>query len=392
MMRGDQRGFNIVNLLMAAGVTFGIIMGTKAFMAYREREAATKLAAVQAERIREQFHKIMSTDASWNATLATPENQSMACLREHSSCYGHGGLIVLRDGQRRSVFDSTQPGNGFTIEGNNCGSFSESGNDICPFRLELSWRPACSDDCVDPRHVELRARILFRGGNVGLFAGVRIPDSEFTISRLTRPGIPRNCYELLQAGRTANGIYVVHPTPNAPPLSIYCDQNSHGGGWALALMATRPGYSAIPESSTVTPDFTSRLSPDLVRAYLDTSTFQNGNNLRLDLPDVAGGLVLSASTAGSIEPIAYTALMPRGECREVPEGRNEAQHHAAEIFSLFFRGAGEAGFDDTTTQLEGYRGLTACFGTTASGRHCGTGCARKWQGQLLRLRGAIWIR
>lgn len=393
-MRRDERGFNLINILVAAGVAIALIAGTKLWFSYREHETVMKAMLRQSKQIRERIENLMNNDDAWRATMMASENQAdMACLRRHDPCPHKASVLSLRDNANRLAFDPHTVANGISAEGNLCGSFSEAGNDGCPFRLDLTWEPNCSAACADPDAVVLRGHLKFRPGSMAAFSSVRIPDQDFSVMRDTHPAVPRNCYELLQAGHNQDAVYVVRPDPHGPPMSVYCDQTRDGGGWALALSTGSTTYTSIPDTSLLTPGITGRLRPELIKQYLDASSLEGGNNLRLELPDVDGGLVLGASTNGAIDGDSYSAPMPPGDCRKVPDIRNEATHQPAPAFGIFFSGGGgEVGLDDATTETEGYHGIRVCFGTTPSGRVCGNGCHRKWTGELFHQKGTVWIR
>ncbi|MGZ3706507.1 MAG: fibrinogen-like YCDxxxxGGGW domain-containing protein, partial [Bdellovibrionota bacterium] len=230
----NQRGFTLTNIFIGIALVVAIVGGVNYWNSTKAKDNARRIAKEQGEAVRDRFINLLRLDAAWKNTLAAAENVSMECLRSHKPCPHSNPPMILRDGMNRAVYDSINPKNGITLEGTNCGNFVETGNDNCPFRLDLNWNPQCDtfDDCLDPPSVIFTARIRFRASPNGPFAGLKIPDVTFEESRLVVPGVLRNCYEHLKRGAVADGLYVIQPSREGPAMSVYCDQTHDGGGWA----------------------------------------------------------------------------------------------------------------------------------------------------------------
>jgi hypothetical protein len=390
-MLRDQRGFNLTNILVAGGITLGIIFLYRVHLS--RQQSNESLARVETARnaIEQRFLAIMRSEIAWQNIMNSPQNENLACLRNHTNCLGRAGPFSLFDSLRHEVFDPANPVNGLTFDGSNCSTFTENGNDFCPFRVELKWVPVCGDECEDPPSVTLLGVIRFKPDPHGPYGELRVKDLEMKVTRETRLGDARTCYDLLQRGRAHSGVYSIKPDPNGAAINVYCDQEKDGGGWALILAVSPAGTSVVPESLIVTPDTTGRLPAARVKAYLDASNFQNANNLRLLLPDIDGGLTIAASTDGDIDAESYTAQTPT-ECRKVGATPVPAAHHEGKNLTLYFSGHGEFGFDESGTAAEGFHGFTACVGKSDSGRDCGKGCGTGFTGQVFRQRGSLWIR
>lgn len=51
---------------------------------------------------------------------------------------------------------------------------------------------------------------------------------------------PRDCYDLLKAGSTRDGVYRIFPTGAGRGVEVWCDQTSAGGGWTHLLRRPTP--------------------------------------------------------------------------------------------------------------------------------------------------------
>ncbi|HEY8278065.1 MAG TPA: fibrinogen-like YCDxxxxGGGW domain-containing protein [Bdellovibrionota bacterium] len=388
----SERGFTLPNVIFSVGVVLAVVWGMKYWQRSRDKLEKLSMVAASAERIQERFTLLMKTDNAWKSTVANgAPNATTNCLRDHSPCFVLGGPVNMKDGANRFVYDSNPPANGFTIDGHNCAGFTDKGSDNCPFRLDLTWKPVCESDCTDPSSILLQAKLRFRSDPKGEFAGIKIPDIEFSQRRSAVPGDPRNCYELLLTGKATDGLYTIQPNRSQVPFSVYCDQQTDGGGWALVASATEK-YSSLPPNNAVVPGSQGRLPKENLAAYLETSNFLDKNNLRLVLPGIDGGITLGASTMGSTEVAAYSAHVPPGDCRKVNQAPNPTTSKPAPELTLEFNDAGEMGLSDMTDPAAGYYGFFVCMNSELHGKRCATGCTRSWKGALIQQKGQIWVR
>ena len=52
-----------------------------------------------------------------------------------------------------------------------------------------------------------------------------------------------NCKDLLDAGNDQSGVYTIHMPGSGVSKSVYCDQQSDGGGWLVSVILY---YKKIP--------------------------------------------------------------------------------------------------------------------------------------------------
>lgn len=389
--RKPQAGFTLVNIIVLLALMAGAFAGWRIHERRKERAAALSSLEATADRLRDVIRQQLNNDLAWKHTREARENSRMACLIDHSSCEGKGGLIALKESGGRTVLDSTLPTNGFTDTGVNCPSFSDAGSDECPFRYEVVWEPRCTGDCKNPSVSNLTATLRYRPGPATALPFSASPYS-FTVSRDTIPSEPRSCAAAYAAGRQDSSTITIRPVPGGPPVYVFCDQTTDGGGWALVANASQEGRLDFPQEGLVTPESHGHYAPERISVLLAASEHQNENNLRLILPDIDGGLRLFASANGSVEAASFLAKMPPGECKKLPDAPIFAEQVYNGEFSLSFKGPGEIAFSAKQVPGKPTTGFSACFGTRPDGTDCGVGCKSIWRGAVKHLRGSIWIK
>ncbi|XP_042859978.1 fibrinogen C domain-containing protein 1-B-like [Penaeus japonicus] len=70
---------------------------------------------------------------------------------------------------------------------------------------------------------------------VSLHRGVSQEEETHPAENSARNDAPRDCYDLLKAGRTRDGVYRIFPQGGGEGVEAWCDLNSDGGGWTHVL-------------------------------------------------------------------------------------------------------------------------------------------------------------
>lgn len=103
--------------------------------------------------VRRNFVTYIQHGYAWVYTINDPSNTSMACLVTGANCPLGANAFQLRDPANQVVFNSLNPAEGFTRDGQLCNSFDPvNGNNFCPIRVDLTWAPICAPGvlCVNP--------------------------------------------------------------------------------------------------------------------------------------------------------------------------------------------------------------------------------------------------
>lgn len=107
------------------------------------------------ENMRHQVIQTLESEIGLANTIAA--NPSMACVGAHTDCSAQAGTswpirVVSADGVL--ISDSGTPTFGFSADGTPCNAYdSVNGNDACPLRVTVAWRPICGPaPCLNPQN------------------------------------------------------------------------------------------------------------------------------------------------------------------------------------------------------------------------------------------------
>ncbi|MCB0413643.1 MAG: hypothetical protein KDD50_04885, partial [Bdellovibrionales bacterium] len=167
----NNSGMGLSTLVVGGGVTALIIM-----MIMKIINSAT-ITTTQLDRydtiqeVRDNIYRnLLLSEPSWQCTVDDLTITSLECLRDGSvNCCTGGPPNIMDpsqectppDGNPMAVttgdikvytrsngtcvlmYDSTVPGNGFTMEGQPCNGYTDNGNPNCPWRADVTWEAAC---------------------------------------------------------------------------------------------------------------------------------------------------------------------------------------------------------------------------------------------------------
>lgn len=167
----NARGFTLLNFMLVVALTS--IIGALVSSIFDAFFVQEKHAGVTSKR-QELYYDVMtliSDDEAWKKTVDNLTNASMDCLKKPSDfpsipaaaagvCDSSaGGTFNLYDRNGVLVIDTLTQTAGFQVSGGTCNDFSVSGNNHCPLRVELTWRPICTS-CSE-KQIRIDALVRF---------------------------------------------------------------------------------------------------------------------------------------------------------------------------------------------------------------------------------------
>lgn len=159
-----ERGITILESLLAMGMMVGLM--AVIFTAVDMGLGSSKSVLIESA-IVEHHQRVIDAigdSRAWHVTLNHPANKGVLnCLKNRISCKNEGGEFDLLDRKGQVIIDTLKATKGFKLDGSPCDSFSaERGNNACPLKYVLQWRPICSTPgCQDPQ-VQIVGQIRYK--------------------------------------------------------------------------------------------------------------------------------------------------------------------------------------------------------------------------------------
>lgn len=148
--RLNNRGFSLMEVIIAAAIMMIVALGILAVQTMGVKSTASSNILFQADLFRKNIINLINNDAAWTNTYNDASNTNLACLKDNvTNCYGTGGSFAtgkfrVRDAANSIVWDPLTATNGFNMGGALCSTWVNTGNNLCPFRIELYWTAVCS--------------------------------------------------------------------------------------------------------------------------------------------------------------------------------------------------------------------------------------------------------
>ena len=143
----NQRGATVLALAFFLGL--GLITITSYFAVFQTQARGAKAQTLQARfsSIRQDLLGRIANQAAWRVGWLF-RGSTTACLPRRTCRNGDGGALIIADVSGQLYYDSSNPAQGFTLEGVPCTGFSATGaaaDATCVIRADVSWRARCED-------------------------------------------------------------------------------------------------------------------------------------------------------------------------------------------------------------------------------------------------------
>lgn len=150
MLKGwnqNNKGFSLVQTLVVIGiitVLWTVVIELLNQVQKSQYEILMKSTVLS---VKNSILANVSSGGAWAQTVTA--QPSLKCAN-NTDPYCNGAPaskdIIVYDSSGSVVFDSTNPNNGFTVNGMKCNSFdSVAGSDSCPIGVKVRWRALCSN-------------------------------------------------------------------------------------------------------------------------------------------------------------------------------------------------------------------------------------------------------
>ncbi|MGZ6357861.1 MAG: type II secretion system protein [Bdellovibrionota bacterium] len=169
-------GFSLIEAMVAIGILGVIGYFVVSLFSSSLKNTTQSNVSVQADTFKRNLINNLSNDGAWANTVL--KNPSLSCLAPlyptppaqpgQATCANPtttNNIIVQNAGPGggTTVYDNSNPVNGFTSSGAPCHGYSAAGNDQCPFQMNLAVTMSCpapATICANPQ-VELKGVLTY---------------------------------------------------------------------------------------------------------------------------------------------------------------------------------------------------------------------------------------
>lgn len=153
----DQKGMTLLGVLMSAAIigigVFAVVGGINSLV----KAKSSISSEINLSQFRGSLISALGTSEGFAQTLA--KNPSMICVRNLQDCSAYKTVdtpIAVWSVSGARLTDPTSASYGFNSSGDPCSTFDAvNGNDQCPYRFEVTWRPVCplaGGPCINPQN------------------------------------------------------------------------------------------------------------------------------------------------------------------------------------------------------------------------------------------------
>lgn len=146
----NHSGFSITEILVALGVASVVSLAGAGLMSSSQQKLSRNEAKIVALELLQRTKTALNSPSDWQATLDANASK-LECLRNPSvECPRGAELIEVHNSGNTPLFGANHSlineESGFSSHGKSCASFDAvDGNDNCPLRVEVRFRPLCPD-------------------------------------------------------------------------------------------------------------------------------------------------------------------------------------------------------------------------------------------------------
>lgn len=152
-LKSVSTGFTLVEVLITISLVTIILLGFSQVLDTYLKSQRDLDYSERKQEIIISIINLLNNDVAWQKTIDQVANTNLNCLKDPGKFPGvvNAGACTMADGGKFSLLDETgavfidypTATSGLSLQSWSCNTFSLAGNDACPLRVELSWRPVC---------------------------------------------------------------------------------------------------------------------------------------------------------------------------------------------------------------------------------------------------------
>lgn len=156
MTLGNEKGFTLLEVLSTSGICLFMYYLFTSNAVWVNQQNIKNYSVNDVMQLRETVMSLVKDDQSFYYTAKNSQNASFGCFKVingvKGDCFNKSGDFNLMDASGKMIVETKKPTSGFTRDGTPCNTYKEQvGNDLCPYRMKLSWRALCkASPCTNP--------------------------------------------------------------------------------------------------------------------------------------------------------------------------------------------------------------------------------------------------
>ncbi len=154
MKRLNKLGYTIMEVVITTGLVMVIFSAFTMVLQVYTNNQQNLAYADRKQDLLVTIINLINNDQAWQKTVDSLANTGLDCLKDPAkfptvtnagACdmAVDGGAFSLLDEAGTIFLDSTTATAGFSLNAGPCNSYSATGDDFCPLRAEVTWRPLC---------------------------------------------------------------------------------------------------------------------------------------------------------------------------------------------------------------------------------------------------------
>ena len=163
-------GYSLLEVVITSGLLVIVFSGFSKILEMSVRNQQNLAFADRKQDILVSTVNLLNNDIAWQKTIDRAANSKLDCLKDKAKFPGipNAGNCLMADGGQFTLvtiddeiyLDNVDPAAGFSLYSGACNTHSLTGDDSCPLRGEVSWRPLCVS-CINPQ-IEITINIIDR--------------------------------------------------------------------------------------------------------------------------------------------------------------------------------------------------------------------------------------
>lgn len=154
MKSNNEKGYSLLEVIVTTGLIVILFAGFTTILQLYSNSQQNLAYSDRKQDILVSIVNLINNEIAWQKTIDLATNTNLDCLKEKAKfpLVSNAGACTAADGGKFSLVDEASapfldnlvPTAGFSLSGGTCNTYTPAGDDTCPLRAEVTWRPICT--------------------------------------------------------------------------------------------------------------------------------------------------------------------------------------------------------------------------------------------------------